>query len=201
MHISYVKVWARGTSYTTSIIWQALSPKTPVARLSVTFRPDDDAQARPRPRPRPRYGLHDRRTRRRRGLLGRAGRRPSKTRGGGADKAARVGALRLSSVLREEQRRTGNTQVAPLFLGLRTGVLPTLRRRRGARQDDRDRHPAVWKSNLRRVRACSMVWRCSSPLDGASTAALSPRNDLVKNYRVHLTNWLISTQAFSRAGP
>ena len=34
-----------------------------------------------------------------------------------------------------------------------------------------------------------------SPLDGASTAAASPRNDLVKNYRVHPTHWLISTQA------
>ena len=35
----------------------------------------------------------------------------------------------------------------------------------------------------------------SSPLDGlASTAASSPRNDLVKNYRVHPTHWLISTQ-------
>ena len=34
----------------------------------------------------------------------------------------------------------------------------------------------------------------SSPLDGASTAASSSRNDLVKNYRVHATHWLISTQ-------
>ena len=34
----------------------------------------------------------------------------------------------------------------------------------------------------------------SSPLDGASTAASSPRNDLVKNCRVHPTHWLISTQ-------
>ena len=34
----------------------------------------------------------------------------------------------------------------------------------------------------------------SSPLDGASMAASSPRNDLVKNYRVHPTHWLISTQ-------
>ena len=35
----------------------------------------------------------------------------------------------------------------------------------------------------------------SSLLDGASTTAASPRNDLVKNYRVHPTHWLISTQA------
>ena len=36
-------------------------------------------------------------------------------------------------------------------------------------------------------------------LDGASTAASSPRNDLVKNYRVHPTHWLISTQAATSA--
>ncbi len=34
----------------------------------------------------------------------------------------------------------------------------------------------------------------SSPLDGARTAAPSPRNDLVKNCRVHPTHWSISTQ-------
>ena len=34
----------------------------------------------------------------------------------------------------------------------------------------------------------------SSPLDRAMTAASSPRNDLVKNCRVHPTHWLISTQ-------
>ena len=34
----------------------------------------------------------------------------------------------------------------------------------------------------------------SSPLDRARTAASSPRNDLVKNCRVHATHWLISTQ-------
>ena len=38
----------------------------------------------------------------------------------------------------------------------------------------------------------------SSPLDGARTAASSPRNDLVKNYRVHPTHWLIFTQVFAR---
>ena len=34
----------------------------------------------------------------------------------------------------------------------------------------------------------------SSLLDRARTAASSPRNDLVKNCRVHPTHWLISTQ-------
>ena len=34
-----------------------------------------------------------------------------------------------------------------------------------------------------------------SPLDRARTAASSPRNDLVKNCRVHPSHWLISTQA------
>ena len=34
----------------------------------------------------------------------------------------------------------------------------------------------------------------SSPLDGTSAATPSLRNDLVKNCRVHLTHWLISTQ-------
>ena len=38
---------------------------------------------------------------------------------------------------------------------------------------------------LRHRRHASMAWPCasSSPLDGASTAASSPRNDFVKNYR------------------
>ena len=40
----------------------------------------------------------------------------------------------------------------------------------------------------------------SSPLDGASTAASSPRTDLVKNYRVHPTHWLISTQVLNASG-
>ena len=34
----------------------------------------------------------------------------------------------------------------------------------------------------------------SSPLDRARSAASSPRNDLVKNYRVQPAHWLISTQ-------
>ena len=55
---------------------------------------------------------------------------------------------------------------------------------------------------LRRVYATPARWRGgagSSPLDGASTAASSSRKDLVKNYRVHPTHWLISTQVKSKA--
>ena len=62
--------------------------------------------------------------------------------------------------------------------------------------------------NLRRVRAessrrpprhrrdaCSTAWRCRPPpLDRARMAASSPRNDLVKNCRVHPAHWLIYTQ-------
>ena len=46
-----------------------------------------------------------------------------------------------------------------------------------------DATPARWRGSVG-----------SSPLDGASAAMRSPRNDLVKNYRVHPTHWLISTQ-------
>ena len=50
---------------------------------------------------------------------------------------------------------------------------------------------AVHKSNRRDASA----WRCGRlPLVHASTAASSPRNDLVKNYRVHPTHWLICAQ-------
>ena len=65
----------------------------------------------------------------------------------------------------------------------------------------------VWKPNYgarpesprrpprHRRDTCSMAWRCDlSPIDSASMAAPSPRNDLVKNCRVHPTHWLISTQ-------
>ena len=50
--------------------------------------------------------------------------------------------------------------------------------------------------DLHAIDATPARWRGdggSSPLDGASAAASSPRNDLVKNYRVHPTHWLIST--------
>ena len=50
---------------------------------------------------------------------------------------------------------------------------------------------------LHAVDAMPARWRGdagSSPLDRARTHASSPRNDLVKNCRVHPTHWLISTQ-------
>ena len=69
---------------------------------------------------------------------------------------------------------------------------------------------SVWKSKfygafvlnhrvvLHAIDATPARWRGdagSSPLDGASTAASSPRNDIVKNCRVHPRHRLISTQA------
>ena len=50
-----------------------------------------------------------------------------------------------------------------------------------------DATPARWRGDVG-----------SSPLDGASAATSSPRNDLVKNYRVHPTHRLISTQVPAR---
>ena len=50
---------------------------------------------------------------------------------------------------------------------------------------------------LHAIDAMSARWRGDagfSPLDRARTAASSPRNDLVKNCRVHPMHWLISTQ-------
>ena len=56
----------------------------------------------------------------------------------------------------------------------------------------------MWKSKFHGAFVATPArWRGGvglSPLDGASTAASSPRNDLVKNYQVHPTHWLISTQ-------
>ena len=65
---------------------------------------------------------------------------------------------------------------------------------------------AVAASSVARhaVDATPARWRGDagfSPLDGAGTAASSPRNDLVKNYRVHPTHWLISTQVPSDVPP
>ena len=51
---------------------------------------------------------------------------------------------------------------------------------------------------LHAIDAMPARWRDeadSSLLDRARTAASSPRNDLVKNCRVHPIHWLISTQA------
>ena len=58
---------------------------------------------------------------------------------------------------------------------------------------------AVAASSVARhaIDAAPARWRGdagSSPLDRARTAVSSPRNDLVKNCRVHPTHWLISTQ-------
>ena len=53
---------------------------------------------------------------------------------------------------------------------------------------------------LHAIDATPARWRGdadSSPLDRASAAASSPRNDLGKNCRVHPTHWLISTQVVS----
>ena len=48
--------------------------------------------------------------------------------------------------------------------------------------------------------ACSMAWRCRFLAARPSQAAASsPRNDLVKNRRVHPTHWLISTQVATRS--
>ena len=55
----------------------------------------------------------------------------------------------------------------------------------------------ILRVNLHAIDALPARWRGdagSSPLDGASAAASSPRNDLVKICRVHPTHWLISTQ-------
>ena len=62
---------------------------------------------------------------------------------------------------------------------------------------------AVHESHiLHAIDATPARWRGdagSSWLDGASAAASSPRDDLVKNCRVHPTHWLISTQVKSKA--
>ena len=55
------------------------------------------------------------------------------------------------------------------------------------------------KISRRAIDATPARWRGdagSSPLDGASTAASSPRNDLV-----HPTHWLISTQVAAKEFP
>ena len=52
-----------------------------------------------------------------------------------------------------------------------------------------DATPAGWRSGAG-----------SSPLNRPSTTASSPRNDFVKNYQVHPTHWLISTQVLVPVG-
>ena len=56
--------------------------------------------------------------------------------------------------------------------------------------------------HLHAIDATSARWRGGvgvPSLDSVSGAALSPRNDFVKNYRVHPTHWLISTQKATAA--
>ena len=66
--------------------------------------------------------------------------------------------------------------------------------------DEAQMFKTVWKSKFYGVfvlDATPARWRGdagSSPLDRARTAASLPRNDLVKDCRVHPTHWLISTQ-------
>ena len=68
-------------------------------------------------------------------------------------------------------------------------------------------HGAIALNRRVDLRAIFMIparWRGdagSSSLDGARTAASSPRNDLVKNCRVHPTHWLISTQSLTLVSP
>ena len=57
--------------------------------------------------------------------------------------------------------------------------------------------------DLHAIDATPARWRGdagSSPLDRAMSAASSPRNDFVKNCRVHPTHWLISTQVLAGGG-
>jgi len=58
--------------------------------------------------------------------------------------------------------------------------------------------------DLHAIDATPARWRDdagSSPLDGASTAASLPRNDLVKTHRVHPTHCLIYAQATTSGNP
>ena len=61
----------------------------------------------------------------------------------------------------------------------------------------RDASPPRLNHDLHTIKATPARWRGRgglSPLDAVSTVASSPRMDLVKNYRVHPTHWLIDTQ-------
>ena len=99
-------------------------------------------------------------------------------------------------------------------------IVRTIAGKRGLRRDWKNisnrlcrlrfvRSSPVWKSKfydafvlnhivvLHAIDATPARWRDdadSSPLDGTSAATPSLRNDLVKNCRVHLMHWLISTQ-------
>ena len=86
--------------------------------------------------------------------------------------------------------------------------LVLVRRDLAVARAQRDAETCVEIKILRRVRAessrrpprhrrdtCSMAWRCRFRTARPSQeAASSPRNDLVKNCRVHAARWLISAQ-------
>ncbi len=110
---------------------------------------------------------------------------------------------RGSAVLRRWPRRAAGRRTRRTAPAPRTSARVGGRTRRGTPRP-------VWKSkfygafalnrrvDLHAIDATSSRWRGdvgSSPLDGSSAATSSPRNDLVKNYRVRPTLWLISTQA------
>ena len=64
-------------------------------------------------------------------------------------------------------------------------------------KSNRDASPPQVNHDLHAVDATPARWRAPgglSPLDSVSTVAFSSREDLVKNYRVHSTHWLIYAQ-------
>ena len=121
----------------------------------------------------------------------------------------RGGPPRARSCRREAKPRRRVAARPGPGLGRRSRVPEGLRARRffGATARDAPVALCVEIKILRRVLNHRVVLprhRCdagSSPLDGASTAAPSPRNDLVKNYRVHPTHRLISTQDWTSPTP
>ena len=103
-------------------------------------------------------------------------------------------------------RPTARTPIGRAPAELSSGTQPVSWTTRGQGPPSTCVEIKILRRALRRVvlRAIFMIsarWRGaagSSPLDGASTAASSPRNDLGKNYRVHPTHCLISTQPSTR---
>ena len=95
------------------------------------------------------------------------------------------GPRRRRAPVREDEPRVGH-RGAPAVADLACVEIKILRR---VRAESSRRPPR------RRRDACSMAWRCRFlAARRARTAASSPRNDLVKNFRVHPAHWLISTQ-------
>ena len=122
--------------------------------------------------------------------------------------------ISCSPVRRRSSRRKYSSVVASIVSApQKPQAMPIFAKIQGktlyADNDDDEELPAVWKSKfygafvlnhrvvLHAIDAMPARWRGdagSSPLDRARTATSSPRNDLVKNCRVHPTHWLISTQ-------